>query len=88
MPTSPKSANPKGAKSDAAAAPLGRTDRLDARVLETLVGYNARRAWLVVSALFAKRMAAFKLKQIDFSVLSLLVGNYSFPEVKATLLPK
>ncbi|WP_208512954.1 MarR family winged helix-turn-helix transcriptional regulator [Variovorax paradoxus] len=75
MPTSPKSAAPKSAKSDMAAAPLGRTDRLDARVLETLVGYNARRAWLVVSALFAKRMAAFKLKQIDFSVLSLLAHN-------------
>jgi DNA-binding MarR family transcriptional regulator len=53
----------------------GRSDRLDARVLETLVGYNARRAWLIVSGFFAERMAPYGLKQIDFSVLSLLAHN-------------
>ena len=50
-------------------------DRLDARMLEALVGYNARRAWLIVSDLFAERMAPYGLKQIDFSVLSLLAHN-------------
>jgi DNA-binding MarR family transcriptional regulator len=44
-------------------------------VLETFVGYNARRAWLVVTQVFAERMAAYGLKQADFSVLSLLAHN-------------
>lgn len=44
-------------------------------MLETLVGYNARRAWLVVSQVFAERMAAYGLKQVDFSVLSLIAHN-------------
>ena len=52
-----------------------RSDRLDTRVLETFVGYNARRAWLVVTQVFAERMAAYGLKQADFSVLSLLAHN-------------
>lgn len=52
-----------------------RTDRLDTHVLETFVGYNARRAWLIVSQVFAERMAVYGLKQVDFSVLSLLAHN-------------
>ena len=55
--------------------PAPRTERLDTRVLETLVGYNTRRAWLTISAVFAERMAAYGLKQVDFSVLSLLAHN-------------
>lgn len=72
MPSSSKSAP---AKSEPSIAPPGKTDRLDARMLETLVGYNARRAWLIVSDFFAERMAPYGLKQIDFSVLSLLAHN-------------
>jgi len=56
-------------------AQVPRSDRLDTRVLETFVGYNARRAWLVVSQVFAERMAVYGLKQVDFSVLSLLAHN-------------
>ena len=52
-----------------------RAEKLDTGVLEKLVGYNARRAWLVVTALFAERMAVYGLKQADFSVLSLLAHN-------------
>ena len=55
--------------------PVPRSDRLDTRVLETFVGYNARRAWLIVSQVFAERMAVYGLKQVDFSVLSLLAHN-------------
>ena len=55
--------------------PAARPDRLDTRVLETFVGYNARRAWLVVTEVFAERMAPYGLKQVDFSVLSLLAHN-------------
>ena len=50
-------------------------DRLDSHVLESLVGYNTRRAFLVIGAVFAERMAAYGLKPVDFSVLSLLAHN-------------
>ncbi|WP_369654749.1 MarR family winged helix-turn-helix transcriptional regulator [Variovorax sp. V213] len=63
------------AKAVPPAAANGKSDRLDARVLEALVGYNARRAWLIVTGVFAERMAPYGLKQIDFSVLSLLAHN-------------
>lgn len=56
-------------------AQVPRSDRLDTRVLETFVGYNARRAWLAVTEVFAERMAPYGLKQVDFSVLSLLAHN-------------
>ncbi|WP_198086150.1 MarR family winged helix-turn-helix transcriptional regulator [Variovorax sp. E3] len=72
MPSPSKSAPTKG---EPAVTPQGKPDRLDARMLETLVGYNARRAWLIVSDFFAERMAPYGLKQIDFSVLSLLAHN-------------
>ncbi|RZL96049.1 MAG: MarR family transcriptional regulator [Variovorax sp.] len=52
-----------------------RSEQLDTRVLENLVGYNARRGWLAISTVFAERMAAYGLKQVDFSVLSLLAHN-------------
>jgi DNA-binding MarR family transcriptional regulator len=52
-----------------------RVEPLDTRVLENLVGYNARRGWLAISTVFAERMAAYGLKQVDFSVLSLLAHN-------------
>jgi DNA-binding MarR family transcriptional regulator len=52
-----------------------RSERLDTHVLESLVGYNARRAWLAISTVFAERMAAYGLKQVEFSVLSLLAHN-------------
>ena len=63
------------AKAEPAAPGNGKSDRLDARMLEALVGYNARRAWLIISGVFAERMAPYGLKQIDFSVLSLLAHN-------------
>ena len=51
------------------------SERLDNGFLETLVGYNARRAWSTISTVFSERMAAYGLKQVDFSVLSLLAHN-------------
>jgi DNA-binding MarR family transcriptional regulator len=53
----------------------GKPDPLDARALEALVGYNARRASLIVSALFAERVGVYGLRQVDYSVLSLLAHN-------------
>ena len=49
--------------------------RVNTRYLETLVGYNARRAALVVIGEFLPRMAAYDLRPVDFSVLSLVVHN-------------
>jgi DNA-binding MarR family transcriptional regulator len=71
----PRPSKKSTAKGEPTAAPAGKQDRLDARVLEAFVGYNARRAWLIVSDVFAERMAPYGLKQIDFSVLSLLAHN-------------
>jgi DNA-binding MarR family transcriptional regulator len=48
---------------------------LDTRFLETLLGYNARRAALSVIALFLKRMAPYDLRPVDFSVLTLIAHN-------------
>ncbi|MDM0115039.1 MarR family transcriptional regulator [Variovorax sp. J22R133] len=53
----------------------GKGEALDNGFLETLVGYNARRGWSVISGIFAERMAPYGLKQVDFSVLCLLAHN-------------
>ena len=48
---------------------------LDTRYLETLLGYNARRAALSVIAVFLRHMAPFDLRPVDFSVLTLIAHN-------------
>jgi DNA-binding MarR family transcriptional regulator len=48
---------------------------VDTGFLETLVGYNARRAALSVIEVFMKRMAPYDLRPVDFSVLSLITHN-------------
>ncbi len=50
-------------------------ETVDTSFLETLVGYNARRAALVVIEEFMQRMAVFDLRTVDFSVLSLIHHN-------------
>lgn len=50
-------------------------DRLDTRYLESLIGYNARRAALAIIGVFLERMAPFELRPVDFSVLSLIHHN-------------
>lgn len=50
-------------------------DKVNTRYLETLVGYNARRAALVIIEEFMKRMAVYDLRTVDFSVLSLITHN-------------
>ena len=50
-------------------------ETVDTSFLETLVGYNARRAALVVIEEFMQRMAPFDLRTVDFSVLSLITHN-------------
>ncbi len=43
--------------------------------LETLMGYNARRASLAIIGEFMKKMAVYDLRPVDFSVLSLITHN-------------
>src|SRR5512133_2212062 len=67
-------------KPDAAAkpgriAPAPAVEKVDAGFLESLIGYNARRAALAVIEVFLERMAVFGLRPVDFSVLSLVHHN-------------
>lgn len=48
---------------------------LNMQLLESLLGYNARRAALVVIDLFLERMAAFGLRPVEFSILSTVGHN-------------
>lgn len=50
-------------------------EEVDTSFLETLLGYNARRAALAVIDVFVQRMAPYELKPVDFSVLSLVAHN-------------
>lgn len=66
---------PKSKGADKAPPSARGSESLDNGFLETLVGYNARRAWSQISTVFSDRMAPYGLKQVDFSVLSLLAHN-------------
>lgn len=50
-------------------------NRIDTRYLQTLLGYNARRAALAVIGVFIPRMAAYGLRPVDFSILSVIRHN-------------
>lgn len=50
-------------------------DKLNTRFLESLIGYNARRAALAIIEEFLERMAVYGLKPVDFSVMSVIVHN-------------
>lgn len=50
-------------------------EKVNARYLETLVGYNARRAALAVISRFLEEMAVYDLRPVDFSALSLITHN-------------
>ena len=43
--------------------------------LESLVGYNARRAAVTAMSAFNRRMAPFDLRPVDFSLLSMIAHN-------------
>jgi DNA-binding MarR family transcriptional regulator len=48
---------------------------IDTSYLQTLLGYNARRAALVIIERFIQDMASFDLRPVDFSVLSVIFHN-------------
>jgi DNA-binding MarR family transcriptional regulator len=60
---------------DAIATVAPSVDRVDTAYLETLIGYNARRAALAVIGAFLPRMAVYGLKPVAFSVISLITHN-------------
>jgi DNA-binding MarR family transcriptional regulator len=50
-------------------------DTVDSSYLQTLMGYNARRAALSIIELFLERLAPYGLKPVDFSVMSTIRHN-------------
>ncbi|MBS3997235.1 MAG: winged helix-turn-helix transcriptional regulator [Hydrogenophaga sp.] len=69
-----QSSTPADTSAGPASAAAGSTE-VDTRFLETLLGYNARRAALSVIAVFLQRMEPYGLRPVDFSVLSLIAHN-------------
>ena len=51
------------------------SESLDTQFLETLQGYNTRRAALTIINTFMLRMADYELSPVDFSILSLIHHN-------------
>lgn len=54
---------------------VGEPSHIDTSFLESLLGYNARRAALAVIAVFLRRMAPYGVRPVDFSVLSVVAHN-------------
>ena len=52
-----------------------RIDKVNTSYLESLMGYNARRASLAIIGQFMREMAVYELRPVDFSVLSLVNHN-------------
>ena len=50
-------------------------DQVNTSFLETLLGYNARRAALTIIEVFLERMTKFGLRPVDFSVMSVIEHN-------------
>jgi len=48
---------------------------VDTRFLQSLLGYNARRAALSIIGVFLERLAVYGLKPVDFSVMSVIHHN-------------
>ena len=66
---------PSSARAPAAANAPPHVDTVDTQYLESLVGYNARRAALAIIAQFIPRMAPYDLTPVTLSVLSLVAHN-------------
>ena len=54
---------------------ISAVDQVDTTYLQTLLGYNARRAALTIIEGFLERMAEFGLRPVDFSVMSVIHHN-------------
>lgn len=58
-----------------AADPSSTEPAVDTSFLESLLGYNARRAALAIIEVFLDRMSVYGLRPVDFSLLSLVAHN-------------
>ena len=65
-----------------ARTPVSKTERpanpvqvIDTSYLESLMGYNARRAALVIIGEFMTQMSVYGVRPVDFSVLCLIADN-------------
>lgn len=56
-------------------APNLSVEVVDTSFLETLPGYNARRASLTILSRFMTHMSVYDLRPVDFSVMSLIIHN-------------
>ncbi len=70
-----KSPAPKPHEGKEKSAKAESVDKIDTRYLQTLMGYNARRAALSIIELFLERLAPYGLKPVDFSVMSTIQHN-------------
>ena len=70
LPTKPRRSRASTTKTSAHAV-----DTVDTSYLQTLMGYNARRAALSIIELFLERLAPYGLKPVDFSVMSTIGHN-------------
>jgi DNA-binding MarR family transcriptional regulator len=74
--TDAKTAKPRKASKAAKGEVLAlAVEQVDTRFLQTLMGYNARRAALSIIELFLERLAPYGLKPVDFSVMSTIGHN-------------
>ena len=74
--TSFKRPTARGKKSSGTGLPnVTAVDQVDTSYLQTLLGYNARRAALTIIEAFLERMADFGLRPVDFSVMSVIHHN-------------
>ena len=55
--------------------PQNAVDKVDTTYLQTLLGYNARRAAMSIISVFLERLAVYGLKPVDFSVMSVIHHN-------------
>ena len=71
----PKAVARRAAATEALPPSATSVDKVDSRYLQTLMGYNARRAALSIIELFLERLAPYGLKPVDFSVMSTIQHN-------------
>lgn len=74
-PLDPQSAKPRRARAPRTKPNALAVDTVDSSYLQTLMGYNARRAALSIIELFLERLAPYGLKPVDFSVMSTIGHN-------------
>jgi DNA-binding MarR family transcriptional regulator len=74
-PSPAKHATRRNSAGQASLPVVSAVDQVDTSYLQTLLGYNARRAALTIIEGFLERMAEFGLRPVDFSVMSVIQHN-------------